>query len=184
MGAQTFATTPVHIGITGGLSLPTGDFNFATRIGWNAGAVLRISSGLEPLAFRFDGQWQHMNGEIAESPGGDAGAYTHFRLIDITANAEYTLGFIIPPSELYLIAGAGAYFGHTHSEDFDHTADFSKVGLNFGIGEKLEKLDERGPIPFLELRYHYILHGSELLNDVTSRNKPLNLFLLSVGFVF
>jgi hypothetical protein len=181
MHAQAFAVKPVHIGIMGGLTLPTGDFNFAGRIGWNAGAVVTVSSRFEPLAFRVDGQWQHMNGEIAEVPGGGEGAYTHFRLIDVTANAQYTLGSFFPPAKLYVIGGAGAYFGHTKSEDFDHTADFSKVGLNVGIGEKI---DDRGPTAFLELRYHKIVHGSELLNDVTSRNKPLHIFLLTAGIVF
>ena len=178
--AQAFAVRPVHVGITGGLTLPTGDFNFAGRIGWNAGAVVTVSSRFEPLNFRFDGQWQHMNGLIAQVPGGGEGAYTHFRLIDVTANAQYTLGSVWPPSKIYVIGGAGAYFGHTKSEDFDHTADFSKVGLNVGIGEKSE---EHGANAFLELRYHYIVHGSELLNDVTSRNKPLHVFLLTAGIV-
>jgi hypothetical protein len=178
--AQAFAVKPVHVGITGGLTLPTGDFNFAGRIGWNAGVVVTGSSRFEPLVFRFDGQWQHMNGEIARVPGGGENAYTHFRLIDLTANAQYTLGSIWPPSEVYVIGGAGAYFGHTKSEDFDHTANFSKVGLNVGIGEKS---GARGPNAFAELRYHYILHGSELLNDVTSRNKPLHVFVLTAGIV-
>jgi hypothetical protein len=178
--AQAFAERPVRIGVMGGFTLPTGDFNFAGRIGWNAGAVVTVPSRFEPLVFRFDGQWQHMNGLIAEVPGGGEGAYTHFRLIDLTASAQLTLGSFFPPAKLYVIGGAGAYFGHTKSEDFDHTANFSKIGFNVGVGEKV---DDLGPTGFMELRYHRIVHGSELLNDVTSRNKPLNLFVLSLGFI-
>jgi hypothetical protein len=179
--AQEFAGRPVHIGAMGGFTLPTGDFNFAARIGWNVGAVVTLPSRFEALDFRFDGQWQHMNGLIAEVPGGGEGAYTHFRLIDVTANAEFTIPSTFPLANHYIVAGTGAYFGHTHSEDFDHDANFSKVGVNVGVGRKTEGL---GKTTFVELRYHYILHGSELLNDVVSRNKPLHLFLLTGGFDF
>ena len=177
--AQEFAR-PVHIGMMGGFSFPTGDFNFLARIGWNVGAVVTVPSRFEALNFRFDGQWQHMNGLIATVPDGGVGAYTHFRLIDVTANAEYTIGSLCPFTKLYIVTGTGAYFGHTHSEDFDHTANFSKVGVNVGLGKKFAELGST----FVEVRYHYILHGSELLNDVVSRSKPLHLFLVTGGFDF
>jgi hypothetical protein len=180
--AQAFAQKPVRVGITGGLTFPLGDFNTVGHLGWNLGALATIHSRVSRLSIRFDAQWLHMTGIFAHSPGGPMDNEARFRVIDGTANAVYRLGTLLPPGDLYVIGGAGVYFGHEKSEDFPHEGSAVNVGLNAGAGVQIEG---HGPTSFVELRYHYLVHGAGLLNDAsTSGARPLPILLLTAGVLF
>jgi hypothetical protein len=180
--SQAFALKPIHVGIAAGATLPVGDFNTPLHFGWNLGVLMSISTRFAPLSFRFDGQWQRMTGDFANSQLDSVSNLAHLRVIDGTANAVYTIGFLHPPTKIYLIGGAGVYFGQAKSVNSPHTENITRFGLNGGAGMKIE---DHGPATFLELRYHYVFHGTELRNDAAAGGTmPLKLYLLTLGFIF
>jgi hypothetical protein len=63
LAAQTHGDGPVHVGITGGISLPGGEVGAVTNTGWNAGALVSVGALDAPLRFRIDGQWNQFNGK-------------------------------------------------------------------------------------------------------------------------
>jgi hypothetical protein len=177
--AQAPEQRPVAVGITGGGTLPLGDFNPVGHLGWNLGALAMIRSRTSRASIRFDAQWLHLTGVFAHLPGGPMDNETRFRIIDGTANAVYNFGTLLPPGELYVIGGAGLYFGHAESKDFPYEGSAVNVGLNAGAGVQIEG---HGPTSFVELRYHYLVHGAKLLHDASSSGtKPLPMLLLTAG---
>ena len=105
-----------------------------------------------------------------------------FRIIGTTANASYTLGSLLPPGDLYVIAGAGVYIGHSESEDFPRATSATRLGVDVGAGWRIEN---HGPTTIVEVRYHYLFQGAELLQDAsTSGSRPLTVFLVTAGVLF
>jgi hypothetical protein len=170
------------VGLSAGITLPSGDFNTIGHLGWNLGALVEIRSRVPRLRTRFDSLWLHMTGIFAHEPGGPQDNLTRFRIIGTTANASYTLGSLLPPGDLYVIAGAGVYIGHSESEDFPRATSATRLGVDVGAGWRIEN---HGPTTIVEVRYHYLFQGAKLLQDAsTSGSRPLTVFLVTAGVLF
>jgi hypothetical protein len=175
------AVSPIHFGVIGGTTIPVGDFRNFANTGWNAGVLLTVSVPLVPISFRIDGQWQQLSGRVMHASDGEPDDQTNFRLIDGTANAVYTFGSVLPV-KFYLIGGGGVYYGRARDDAFPHTESATKFGVNGGAGVKLQLI---GFAAFVEARYHYIVHGEELLSHVGgSGSGGLSIVPISAGIVF
>jgi hypothetical protein len=136
--AQTAeAQRPMTIGVSAGVSIPTGDFADSHKMGWNAAAGLDYRFPASNLGVRFEGLYNSFEGE------GDGPRAT---IAGGTANLTYRLGGIgIQP---YAIGGVGAYNtkveGGRSETDFGINAGF---GLNFPLG---------GLSTFAEARMHAV----------------------------
>src|ERR687884_1192430 len=75
----------VRFGAAGGVTLPTGDLNDVSNLGWHAGAVVDLGFPLVPLGFRIDGMWHQLGSESLTI--GTASAERKTRIIAGTLNA-------------------------------------------------------------------------------------------------
>ncbi|MEP7087792.1 MAG: outer membrane beta-barrel protein [Gemmatimonadota bacterium] len=179
--AQSSEAT-LHYGVMGGATIPLKDFATAANVGWNAGALVAFGPSHSPLSFRVDLQWLQLNGkQVAVSQ--NAYQKTDFRFIDGTVNALYSL----PSSaraKVYVIGGAGVYNEHAKERDFNGTWGDTKIGFNGGAGVRFPLGRHAG---FIEARYHFIIHGSDIGNVYTLYGTPahsLQIIPISAGIVF
>jgi len=178
--------SPARLGVFGGVTYPRGsDFSDIAKRGWNAGVLISLGAPPFPLSFRIDGQWHQIDGKTITLP--DVGSRrTDYRIIDGTANFEWTLG-APRASNLYLIAGAGVYKlrGKSHLTPGNvlggvaetETAEATKFGWNAGAGLRLNAV---GHGLFIEARYHAVRHGHDV--DVTGSSKSLHFIPIEIGF--
>jgi hypothetical protein len=146
-GAQS-STRPFSLGISGGLSLPTGDFGDAYNAGFNVSGHLGLQSSALPVGLRFDlgyNQW--------ELDGFDA------NLRSLAGIANAMLFFPRPSGSTvrpYVSGGLGIYntkrsrdvTGGTVSTDGE-----TNVGLNAGVGLDFGL---SGISTFVEARFHSV----------------------------
>lgn len=104
-GAQgvTSATKPFSFGISGGASIPTGDFSDGVNTGYNFGGHISLGTPALPISFRGDVNYDNF-GAKPVSGANDANAH----IWSYTANAVYeipTLSGIRP----YVIGGIGGF---------------------------------------------------------------------------
>jgi hypothetical protein len=179
--AQAIASSPIQFGVDGGLTIPLGTFGDFANTGWNAGALMTVAVPLVPLSFRLDGQWHQIPGVVARASDGEPSQQTNVRLIVATANAVYSFPSVLP-ARFYLIGGAGVYFGRASTTNFPPAESSTSFGLNGGVGVKLHLT---GISTFVEARYHYIFHASNLLNaECTGCPNALHIIPISVGIIF
>jgi len=101
--AQEMISSPVRYGITGGATIPVGDYKDMSSAGWNAGALVELGFPIVPLSFRFDAAW-HQLGDKHD----DFGDTFKSRVISGDLNAVYTFA-PANPTKFYLIGGLGLY---------------------------------------------------------------------------
>ncbi|MEP7087954.1 MAG: hypothetical protein ABI884_11660 [Gemmatimonadota bacterium] len=184
--AQTTAVKSASIGVMGGLTFPHGSgFTDLVKRGWNAGALIRLGVPAFPLSFRIDGQWHQLKGKPIDAGG--AGTYTtDLRIIDGTANFEWTLGKAAA-SNFYLIGGGGVY-GLRERSSFLSTNEFlgsststsnaTKFGWNAGAGFRFQLT---GISLFVEGRYHSISAGKAFTG---SGSHSLHIIPVTLGIAF
>jgi hypothetical protein len=188
--AQDEADRPVHVGIMGGGTIPVGILADATKSGWNLGALVSIGLPSTPFSLRIDAQWMqlgHQSNLIAclvaiGSSGCPEPVEYDFRVIDGTANAVYTFP-AESPTKFYLIGGLGVY-GERTIADFDGSrSSATRFGLNAGAGVRVRLGTLDG---FLEVRYHNIVHGSDIGDYAKRGEKPKSLQFVpvSLGITF
>ena len=155
------ALKPLSFGVTGGASMPTGDFGDVASTGYNVGALLEFKPVASPVSLRFEGTYQSF--DFKDGFDGNA------RIIAGLANAAFRLpvGSMIRP---YLIGGAGMYNvgGEVAGVKVDSE---NKFGINGGAGFELPLT---GISTFVEARYH----------SVFTENTNTNLFPVTVGIRF
>ena len=138
------STKPVSLGISGGASIPVGDFADIYSTGFNGTVSLGLNSYGSPIGFRVDGMYNGFNDRsdlIVPRP--------NYRIIAGTANLVYALpGRGMRP---YLIGGAGVYGQRPDIDEAKYTTDF---GLNGGIGAAFPL---SGFNTFIEARFHHVM---------------------------
>ena len=182
LSAQMLGDGRVHAGITGGISLPGGELDAITNTGWNVGAVVSIGARDAPLRLRLDGQWNQFNGK-PQLAGDRPTEYDDFRIFDATADAQYTFPSTSMAS-FYILAGAGIYAEKsTMRVGTILTSDTgTRGGVNAGAGVRFQL---RRVSTFVELRYHYILHGQQITpySFFGNGHEGMHIFPLSVGIM-
>jgi len=183
ISAQTFSTRWVHVGVTGGISLPGGTVQLVTKTGWNTGAVVSIGSPHAPFSLRIDGQWDQLYGK-PQVAGDRPTEFDDFRIIDATGNAVYTFPSTASAT-YYVIAGAGVYNERSTIRlgSSNTVSTTTKPGVNAGAGIHFQ-LSHLAT--FVELRYHYILRGGEIspYNFFGGGHEGLHVFPISVGIMW
>ena len=189
--AQDEPARLVHVGIMGGGTIPEGILADAAKSGWNLGALVSIGSRSGPFGLRIDAQWiqlGHQNNTRAclNAPAGFVECQEpiefDFRVIDGTANVVYTIPSA-RPTKFYLLGGPGIYGERTTSHFDGAHSSATKFGLNAGAGVRVRLGTVDG---FFEIRYHNILHGSDIGDYVKSGEKPKSLQFIpvSLGITF
>ena len=121
--------TGVEFALGGGVSIPSGDFDDASKLGWHGLAALSIVPQNLPIGFQIDGSFSRLSDE---SP-----ADLQAQLIYGTGNLVYKFKTsdetVFRP---YLIGGGGVYNLDVKGDDadvFDGESE-TKFGLNAGAG--------------------------------------------------
>jgi hypothetical protein len=183
--SQTATEKPARIGIMGGATFPIGsDFSDVTKRGWNAGALIAVGASAFPLSFRLDGQWHQLAGNSTVIP--DRGSRrTDLRIIDGTADFEYTLGKP-STSNFYFIGGVGLYNlrGRNFTTpgnipggtDSTFTRSANKFGWNAGVGVRAQLA---GHALFIESRYHAVSNGH--IVDASGSSKAIHFVPIDIG---
>lgn len=185
--AQTTSVKSAALGIMGGLTFPRGsDFTDVEKRGWNAGILLRLGVPAFPLSFRIDGQWHQLKGKPIDA-GGTGTNTADLRIIDGTANFEWTLGKPAA-SNFYLIGGAGVY-GLRATNKFVSTVELggsststesaTKFGWNAGAGFRFQLTSLS---LFVEGRYHSISAGHAFTG--TGSSSKLHIIPVTLGIAF
>ena len=132
----------ISLGISGGASIPVGDFADAYKTGYNGTVSLMFNSVGTPLGIRVDGMFNQF------SPTDDL-PLPDYRIIGGNVNLVYALpGTGMRP---YLIGGAGFYGQKPDVSGAESTNDF---GLNGGLGASFAL---SGFNTFIEARFHHIM---------------------------
>ncbi|MGZ8379858.1 MAG: outer membrane beta-barrel protein [Gemmatirosa sp.] len=148
-------TRPVSIGITGGLTVPTGDAGDFLESGFNAGALLEFTSATLPVAFRINGEYQRFSGKNAPSNAVD------LRIISGTADVVYKFGGVM--ARPYVLGGVGLFNVGATVEDADSE---NKFGFNVGAGLELPL---SGITAFADVRYQSIQTEGNATNLIPIR---------------
>lgn len=140
--APVAAQRPVFLGLSGGVSIPTGRFADGASVGWHGLAILGVSTFMQPLGLRLDVAHSRFT---AKSTGPDQA------LSSATLNFTYRLPMTNSAASPFLITGAGAYrLECTGSVDCGSSTRF---GWNAGLGFKIATI---GQLWLLESRFHSV----------------------------
>jgi hypothetical protein len=174
----------------GGATLPVGILRDASKVGWNAGALVTLGTPHAAVSFRIDGQWHQLGhrdvvacSSAPGSPGGCALPVNFaLRVIDGTANAVYTFRSELPTS-FYVLAGGGVYGERTTSAFDGARSSATNFGLNAGVGVRFGGSPLGG---FVEVRFHNVFHGSDIGDYAKGGYKPesLRFIPISAGITF
>ena len=146
--AQTAAAArPVSFGVTGGLSIPTGDFGDFFESGYNAGALLEFTPAVSPLAIRIEGDYQRFAVKDVDSE-------SDLRMISGTANALFKFGsaMMVRP---YVLGGVGLFNVGGTGDDGESE---NKFGYNVGGGLEIPL---SGITVFGDVRFQQVRVGEE-----------------------
>ena len=126
--AEAQEPTRFDFAVGGGVSVPTGDFDNAAKLGWHGTAAVRILPQTLPVGFQVDGSFARLSDESS---------------LDIASQLIYGTGDVLyrfQTSEStrfrpYLIGGVGVYNLDPKGNDVPATASSqTKFGLNAGAG--------------------------------------------------
>jgi Outer membrane protein beta-barrel domain len=168
--AQTEGTG-VEFGLGGGVSIPTGDFDDAAKLGWHGQAAVSFIPQSLPVGFQLDGNFSRFSAEDATSGGLDI----KYQLIYGTGNVVYKFKSS-PDSKFrpYIIGGVGVYNFDLKGSDADLVPgdnSQTKFGINAGAGFDI-KAQSVGF--FVEGRFH----------DVFTDGPNLKFIPITVGVRF
>ena len=154
---------PTSVGISAGLTSPTGDAGDAWDSGFHVNGMVDFMMGTSPLSFRGELGWQSLSGKSASfSSGGTtvSAKVDNPNMVTVTGNALYH--FPVSSTNTmrpYLLGGLGIYNYKAGGSFSGGGADISgserrtKFGLNGGIGSTFQL---SGFQTFAEARYHYV----------------------------
>ena len=146
LSAPAPVAAQIDLRLAGGASIPVGDFADAVELGWHGLGVLELTTPMQPMSLRVDGQYNM----FALSADEDESV----SVISGTLNLGYRLPTPGTPFSPYVIAGLGAYHSDCTSAGCEGT---TKFGWNGGLGTKLYFLGFRS---FLEARFHSTSSGN------------------------
>ena len=159
---------PVSFGITGGASIPTGDFGDVATTGYDIGALLEFQPAPGPLSFRIEGDYQSFS---ASDEFNDVFGDTDLNIISGTGNVVWRFPIQSTTVRPYLTGGVGVYHLKADSDTDALDDSETKFGLNGGAGIELPL---SGLTTFVEARYH----------SVFTSESNTNFFPLRVGIRF
>ena len=126
--AEAQQATRFDFAVGGGVSVPTGNFDDAAKLGWHGMAAVRILPQSLPVGFQVDGNFARLSDESS---------------LDIKSQMIYGTGNVLyqfrtsEESRLrpYLIGGVGMYNLDLKGKDVPTTASSeTKFGINAGAG--------------------------------------------------
>ena len=131
-GAALESPRPVRLGIGGGISVPTGDFEQVYDQGYNAQAFLLIRPPGLPLSFRITGTYNRFDQQSVVTSGFEQEGYSQIA----GALGNVTLHLPLGPVSPYVIAGLGALNFKNVVETSSGDVDRSKTefAINGGAG--------------------------------------------------
>jgi opacity protein-like surface antigen len=146
------------LGVSGGLSIPSGDAGDVLKTGFNAGAHLAFTPAMLPFGVRVEGQFHRFD---LKDQGFDQGG--NLRILSGTVNGVFGVPAASSAFRPYLIGGVGVSNG---KYGFDEPSDLAdqlqesrtKFGVNGGVGIEFGL---SGLATFVEARYHYIFDKAE-----------------------
>ena len=141
------AARPVSFGVTGGLSIPTGDFGDFFESGYNVGALLEFTPRLSPVTLRVEGDYQRFAVKDVDSE-------SDLRMISGTANALFKFGSatMVRP---YVLGGVGLFNVGGTGDDGESE---NKFGYNVGGGLEIPL---SGITVFGDVRFQQVRVGDE-----------------------
>lgn len=152
--AQAQESTAFDFAVGGGVTIPTGDFDDASKLGWHGTAAVRILPQNIPVGFQVDGNFSRLSDESSLD--------IKSQLIYGTANVLYKFqtaeGTRFQP---YLIGGGGVYNLDAKGDDVPSGIDSeTKFGINAGAGFDI---GVGAAALFLEGRFHNVFtEGSDV----------------------
>lgn len=127
-GAEAQQATRFDFALGGGVSVPTGDFDNAAKLGWHGMAAVRMLPQALPVGFQVDGNFARLSDESS---------------LDIASQLIYGTGNVLyqfrtsesSRFQPYLIGGVGVYNLDVKGNDVPANVNSeTKVGLNAGAG--------------------------------------------------
>ena len=135
-------------GVSGGLSIPTGDFGDGFKSGYDIAAFLGFHPAVSPVGIRVEGMYDRFDQKGTNALGVHTNIFAGTGNIILGGTA--TTGSIRP----YVIAGVGFYNLKVDATNASGASSETKFGINGGAGVELPL---SGISAFLEGRYHYVL---------------------------
>jgi opacity protein-like surface antigen len=162
-GAQgTSVVSPISIGISGGVSIPTEDLSNGSsdgfsgvNTGYNVTGSLGIGLPVVPFSLRGDVSYNGFDSKnVASAPGGPVALNADVRVVGVTANIVFPISLPVPTPVLrpYLIGGIGDYSVRFSPKTGGSTSN-SDFGYNIGAGVTIPLVVFDA---FIEARYHHV----------------------------
>lgn len=126
--AQAQDSPAFDFAVGGGVSVPTGDFDDAAKLGWHGMAAVRILPRTLPVGFQVDGNFARLSDESAFD--------VQSQLIYGTGNVLYRFQTAEATRfQPYLIGGGGVYNLDAKGDDVPSGVESeTKFGINAGAG--------------------------------------------------
>lgn len=172
--AAQLPVNPFSFGLSGGLSVPVGDFSDVFGTGFNVDALVAVRVPTLPVSLRVEAGYQRfgLKGSVRDlfEDFGELGGSGDIRTSIFSGTANLVYAFSVPASPVrpYLIGGAGVYNVRVRAsgiladfaDEFGGTneASTTRLGLNGGIGLDVPV---GGVTLFGEARVHTIFTPSE-----------------------
>lgn len=173
-----------QIGVSGGATVPTGDFKDDTGIGWNAGGLLKVRVW-KSFDLRLDGLYSKLGSRNLEFANATVNSESNLSaaslLVELNLgpdSAQYPGDNSVSP---YINAGPAWYRYKFEGvctggcTGFEQEGEETKIGFNAGFGANVPY---RGFPLFAELRYHRF--GT--IYPVTQVSSTATLLTVSAGF--
>jgi opacity protein-like surface antigen len=176
---STSLVKPISIGISGGVSVPTGDLANGSggftgvNTGYNVTGSIAVGLPVLPLGLRGDVSYNGFgskNGQFAQADGASGPYSANVKVIGATANVVYSLPLPAPIVTPYAIAGIGMYDVRT-SPTVGSSTSKTDFGYNIGAGVKIPLVAFNA---FVEARYHH----------VSQSNGSVSFVPITVGVMF
>jgi opacity protein-like surface antigen len=143
------AQMPVSFGVSGGLTVPTGDFADEVDNGFNVGAHLGVRQPGWPVGLRLDGQLNRFDLKDVSD--------TYVNIIGVSLNAVLMSAGATTDLKPYLIAGPNFFHTASYSES-PGVEEPSENNWGFNAGGGLQ-YQLSGFTTFLEARYNWVKSG-------------------------
>ena len=179
--AQDVTARAFTFGVSGGLSVPLGDFADGVKSGFNAGAHLAFKPAALPFGLRVEGQFNQFDLKGLEDDGEELEVDGNARIISGTVNGVFGVPAASSAFRPYLIAGVGAY---NEKVTFDFLGESlsesqTKLGINGGVGIEFGL---SGLATFIEARYHMVFDKED--DEETGAGSNTTFVPISFGIKF
>jgi Outer membrane protein beta-barrel domain len=152
LAPQLFAQG-IQFSLSGGVSLPSGEYNTVAKTGWHAGAGLLLGGRTRPLGLQIDADYGHFPLDASGAGGSfDVGQRFISGTVDVAYRFQTSAESRLRP---YVLGGIGVYNSKGTGSDADlfGASSATDFGLNAGAGFDYIA---GGATLFLEGRFHNI----------------------------